>query len=700
MHLSKLLQGRWIPRWRAIAMGACVWLLMVYAVPGSAQLPVTQFERAGNFASFFTADQAEARFVETQLSAAYAKRGVFFAAWLEPRPDTTPIYRFYNPVTLAHFYTADAAEKNALQQTPAGRGWSYEGIAFHAYRGADNERTPIHRFWDGLRGIHWYRAGPLPAFSPALPSTTVYEGIAFYGVSIAASNQAKRGNDAARLLTQATFGVQSASQVQALETQGYGAWLTEQFGKPQTSIVKYLRDVESRGERVEEQHPYEGVWQQMLFGEDQLRARMTFALSQIIVVSNIAPDQNHWAMAHWWDTLGNHAFGSYRQLLEAITLHPAMGYYLNMMGNQKEDAATHRSPNENFAREVLQLFSIGLNELNADGSVKRDASGAPIPAYDQKTVEALAKVFTGWSHGGNDLADAQAFFNPKENWMQPMQAWPAHHSPGAKTIFGQAIPAAQSPEADLKAALDVIANHPNVGPFIGKRLIQAMVTSNPSPAYIARVTTAFNNNGSGVRGDMKALIRAVLLDEEARNPRAAEVKTFGKQREPVLRFTQLMRAMNAKAENQRNSVWWLDNADDSLGQSPLLAPSVFNFFSPNFTRAGAIAQAGLVAPEFQITTETQIVGSTNFLHRAVFSGGFGYRDEGKLKLDFSAMRPLEADPVRLVDALALLLTNGQLSDATRNVVIEAVTKQNESDHWRTKTALVLLLASPDFVIQR
>jgi uncharacterized protein (DUF1800 family) len=267
-------------------------------------------------------------------------------------------------------------------------------------------------------------------------------------------------------------------------------------------------------------------------------------------------------------------------------------------------------------------------------------------------------------------------------------------------LGGVTLPAKQTPEKDLNDALDVIANHPNVGPFIGKRLIQTLVTSNPSPAYVERVARMFNNNGSGVRGDMKSVIRAVLLDTEARTPTSADATKYGKQREPVLRFTQLMRAANAKADNGRNSVWWLDSADDALGQSPLLSPSVFNFFSPLYTRAGPIAQAGLVAPEFQISTEAQVVGSTNFLHNVVSSEGFGYRDESKLKFNLASYSALETKTAELVDALALVFTNGQLSDASRAIIVEAIGKIGDGAGVRTKAAMTLLLATPDFVIQR
>jgi endo-chitodextinase len=701
----------WTPTWRFIVTGVVVWLTVVMALPGYAQTNVTQYDRAGNGSTFFTASEPETQYVDAALSAAYKKQGVTFAAHATPKPDTVPVHRFYNPVTLAHFYTASEAERKGLVETDAGKGWLYEGISFYAYLNPGEGRVAVNRFWfqgGGItgQGIHRYLVGsttfpptPLPTSAPAPPGTL--EGVAFYGLKVGLSSAPKAGRDAARFLTQATFGIKNVAQIEALERDGYASWINAQFAIPATSVTQYLRDIEARGERVEEQHPYEAVWQQLLFGEDQLRARVTFALSQTTVISNVAPDQNNWALVSWWDMLGKNAFSSYRQLLEDVTLHPGMGYYLNMLGNQKEDPATNRNPNENFAREVLQLFSIGLVELNLDGTPKRDASGKTIPTYDQKIVEGFAKVFTGWSHAGNDTKDANAFFNYQENWQAPMQAWAMHHSEGAKTILsGVTLPAKQTPEKDLNDALDVIANHPNVGPFIGKRLIQALVTSNPSPAYVERVARTFNNNGAGVRGDLKAVIRAVLLDTEARTPPSADATKYGKQREPVLRFTQLMRATNAKADNGRNSVWWLNSADDALGQSPLLAPSVFNFFSPLYTRAGPIAQAGLVAPEFQITTEAQVVGATNFLHSVVSSEGFGYRDEGKLKFNLAAYVALESKPAELVDALALLFTNGQLSDASRAVIIEAVEKVSNNAGERSKVAMRLLIVTPDFTIQR
>ncbi len=692
----------WAPTWRFVLVGMCAWLAAVWMVPSHAQTSVYQYDRAGNSATFYTISEDEARFIDKTLADAYAKQGVSFAAWPTQQAGTVPIYRFYNPVTRAHFYTASEAERRGLLDTPAGKGWLPEGIAFYAYLEPGPDRVQIGRLWDSNNSIHRYLVDP--RFELALFAAGIFpEGTAFYAIRTTPSTAAKRGNDAARLLTQATFGVRNADEVRAVENASARGWLNQQFALPyQSSGVQYLRDIEASGVRIEEQHPYEAVWQHMLFGEDQLRARVSFALSQLMVISNVAPDQNNWALVSWWDMLATNAFGNYRQLLEAVTLHPTMGYYLNMMGNAKEDPATGRNPNENYAREVLQLFSIGLNQLNLDGSLKRDAAGAPIPTFNQAAVEGFAKVFTGWSHGGNDTASSDGFNSPKENWLQPMQAWSSQHSTVSKTLLnGASLPAGQTAEKDLRDALDTIANHPNVAPFISKRLIQALVTSNPSPGYIARVATVFNNNGQGTRGDMRAVIEAILLDQEARAPAAADAAKYGKMREPVMRYTQLLRATNARAGNGKNSVWWLDSADDGLGQSPLLAPSVFNFFSPLYTKAGPIAKAGLLAPEFQIATEAQVVGSTNYLQNIVFSEETGFRDEGKLKLNFGSYASLANDPRALVDALALVLTCGQLSDAARSVIVDAVSKQSaDNANMRVKTALVLMLVTPDFVIQR
>jgi endo-chitodextinase len=552
-----------------------------------------------------------------------------------------------------------------------------------AFAQTTNE-TPTRTFGPGLGGL---RSIPPP---------------------VTAAQAAK--NAAARFLAQATFGPRAAD-VDALVASGYDAWFAQQFAAQPASHIAYLEAAKTRHVAAStdgkadyrDEDSYEAIWQQWLWGNDQLRARMSFALSEIMVISNTAPDIYPEAMSTYMDLLNKHAFGNYRDLLEAVTLAPAMGYYLNMMGSEKEDAAKNRKPNENYAREVLQLFSVGLYQLNPDGSRKLDGAGKPIASYDENVVKGFAAAFTGWNFAGNDTTKEDTFNNPKENWRDGLQAWPGKHSPGTKTLLnGTTVPAGQTPQADMKAALDNIFNHPNIGPFIGKQLIQRFVTSNPTPAYVARVSVVFDNNGQGVRGDLRAVIKAILMDSEARAiPTAA---TAGKQREPVIRFANILRAFDATSKNGRNNIHYLDSADNALGQSPLLAPSVFNFFSQFYTRPGKLAQAGMVAPEFQITNEIQSIGTANFFFNLARDEGYGSGDDF-VKLNLDAATAIATDAEKLTDYLESKLTYGQLSPTTRNTIIDSVAaiKLDGSD-WpkklRVRTALTLLALSPDFVIQK
>jgi uncharacterized protein (DUF1800 family) len=512
-----------------------------------------------------------------------------------------------------------------------------------------------------------------------------------------------QGDDGVRLLMQATFGPTTAD-IARVRQLGISGWLDDQFAKPLTySHVQYLNQVKQlTGMDAQEQHAYEAIWQNYLFGADQLRARVAFALSEIMVISNIAPDQDTYALASWMDMLYRNAFGNFRTLLGDVTLHPAMGYYLNMLGNDRENLAEGFHPNENYGRETMQLFTIGLVKLNLDGTPQRDGQGKTIPTYDQSVVEGFAAAFTGWNFAGNDTtSDDEFYWPPVENWTSPMAAWPARHSPGTKKLLdGLLLPAGQTPQADLNAALNSLFNHPNVGPFISRRLIQFLVTSNPTPGYVSRVATIFNNNGSGVRGDLRAVVRAILTDSEARDLTLAAQPTFGKLREPVIRFTHLLRATGAVAANGRNSVWWLDSPEDGLGQSPLLAPSVFNFFSPFFARGGAIAQAGLVSPEFQIHTETQVVGSGNLFADMLWNGNFGFDDTGLLVMNFAPWTALAGDANALVSQLALVFTANSMSATTRATLTKAVNAVPATDRQeRVRTALTLLMVAPDYVVQ-
>ncbi len=510
-----------------------------------------------------------------------------------------------------------------------------------------------------------------------------------------------RRRDAARLLLQASFGPRSLADIDDVKAQGTTAWVDAQFDRQWQTHASYLAALRGQSIKVEEQHIYEAIWQNMMFGDARLRSRVALALTEIMVVSNIAPDQDTDALAFWMDTIYKNAFGNYRSLLRDVTLQPAMGYYLNMLGNDKEDPATGRMPSENYAREVMQLFSIGLVQLNADGTPKRDEFGRTTPTYDQSVVQGFAKVFTGWSFGGNDTTFSSGFNPPKQNWTLEMAAWPSHHSTGTKQLLnGTVLPAGQTPEKDLNDALDNIANHPNVGPFMSKRLIQFLVTSNPSPAYVSRVVAVWNNNGATVRGDLKAVVRAILLDEEARNPVTGST-TDGKLREPMVRFVHFANALGATSKSGRNSIWWLDSPDDYLGQSPLLAASVFNFFSPLYARSGAIAQAGLASPEFQNATDTQVVGSTNFFSRLIRDGGIGFDEPNRVDFDTTPWLADAGNTAKLVDRLNWTLFAGGMTAATQTVIERAVNAfpMKETDN-RLQAALNLAVIAPEFVIQR
>lgn len=510
--------------------------------------------------------------------------------------------------------------------------------------------------------------------------------------------------DAARFLTQATFGIQSTQQIAQTQQKGFALWLWEQFNTGVNLHTDYLdqqklRNVDKKGvARATDEMSYEAIWQQWLFETGQLRARVAFALAQIVVISNVAPDIRPYAMSSYLDMLNRNAFGNYRQLLKDVTLHPAMGYYLNMINSERDNPETGAHPNENYAREVLQLFSIGLVKLNQDGTPQLDATGKPLPTYDESVVQGFARAFTGWSY-----PNAKGFDDANENadaaWTSPMKPFPAQHSPETKKLLdGVVLPAGQTPEKDLEDALNNIFNHANVGPFVCRQLIQRLVTSNPSPAYIARVAGVFNDNGSGVRGDLRAVIGAILLDSEARSPTAST--SYGKQREPVIRFANFLRGLGARSENGINMIHYLEDADNGLGQSPLLAPSVFNFFSPNFRPAGPIAQAGLVAPEFQITTETTVVGGLNFFSKLFRQGGYGW-GESQLKLNYAPLQTLAVNADLLIAELNALFFNYTMSSTLAQRMKTMINSYAAQDtHRRVKSALTLVSLSPEFIIQK
>jgi uncharacterized protein (DUF1800 family) len=420
-------------------------------------------------------------------------------------------------------------------------------------------------------------------------------------------------------------------------------------------------------------------------------------LSEVLVVSlNSAGLANRpYALPAYYDVLVRDAFGNYRQLLEDITLNPAMGAYLDMLQNDKANASGTRLPNENYARELMQLFSIGLYNLNLDGSLTLSSSGFPIATYGQDAVLGTAAVMTGWTYAQPGVANP--VFRPGiQDWRDPMINIASRHQTTAKTILnGVALPADQTAAQDLKTALDTIFNHPNVGPFLCRQLIQRLVTSNPSPGYIYRVASVFNDNGQGVRGDLKAVVRAILMDYDARVG-FVTTQGAGHQREPVVRVTNLLRAFNATSPSGKSSV---RNAYANLAEEAMHSPTVFNFFGPDYAAPGAIAAAGLKSPEFEITTDTTVISAANYLRTAI-NTGLGPSSD-RITLSLAAEQTRASDPAGLVDHLNSVLMAGGMSSNMRNIMINAVTQiPSNNTLERVRTAIYLVVNSPEFVVDK
>lgn len=515
---------------------------------------------------------------------------------------------------------------------------------------------------------------------------------------------------ASHFLHQASFGPTEAS-LEYVAYYGAATYVNGEISKPQTLTLDYMKQYAASlpaGKTPHSEDFQSAFWKVAITAQDQLRQRVAFALSEIFVISTV--DENFYyhanGVASYYDTLGKHAFGNFRDLLQAVSTHPMMGIYLTYMGNKKEDGV--RLPDENFAREIMQLMTIGLYQLNQDGSVKL-VDGEPVPTYNHDDILGLSKVFTGWSWGGPNQ-DPNRFRGwlsdyPAQEWT-PMQNYTAYHSTASKSFLGTTIPAGGTGASDLKIALDTLFNHPNVGPFIGRLLIQRLVTSNPSPAYVGRVAAAFANNGSGVRGDMRAVIRAILFDQEALNQ-----TTTKRIREPVVRLANLLRAFNATSASGWYTFWPEDNPSSELTQSALRAPSVFNFFRPGYTPSNSsLSAAGMVAPEMQITTEPSVTGYLNFLHLSI---GRGVGKNFDVVPDYTKEVALAGNAQALLNRLNLLLLHGSMSSTLSNLIltrlntiaIPAATGTNSADvllaqRRRVCVAIYLIMASTEYIVQK
>ena len=549
----------------------------------------------------------------------------------------------------------------------------------------------------------------------------------------------------ARFLSQATFGA-TADDISALTGTSVSDWLLEQFDEPAFDYLGVVDEYQARlpyrfQNPWSEQSSTFAFWRASINGQDQLRQRMAYALSQILVISNAADNallELPGAVAYYQSLLTQHAFGSYRDLLEDVTYSPAMGFYLTYMGNQKENPETGQQPDENYARELLQLFTVGLIDLNDDGSpaYAADASAVPVELYDNQDITGLAKVFTGL-----DRVDRDVPVRPENedviraSWRQPMIVYPQEHSTTEKNFLGLSIAAGTTTRASISLALDHLMGISAMGPFISRQLIQRFTTSSPSADYVQRVTTAFNQGrftlpngiivGAGQRGDLKATVAAILLDPENVNP--ADPKSYGKPREPVLRFTQWARAFAEGTDHPEYTFPLYDvSSPDRLGQHPYRAASVFNFYRPGYvppnTQSGA---SGMTVPEFQLVNGTTIPGYINFI--TFFARG-GTR-EADLRAyeeladyvgvdfdprlardsfvpDYSDLASIADNAVALLDRIDLLLTGRQLSQTTRETLINYIDavpladNPGESREVRAALAVILVMTSTDYLIQR
>ncbi len=543
-------------------------------------------------------------------------------------------------------------------------------------------------------------------------------------------------NASSRFLQQASFGANHEA-ITTLSATGFEDWIDHQFTQNKAfnivDKVDYWRTTKNtaNGNDPNDTGAYPhfwdyAYWEYTMSSDDVLRQRIALALTEILVISeNSSFGENSYALGGYFDLMLDNAFNNYRDILGVVTFSPAMGNYLTYMNNPKADPVTNRFPDENYAREVMQLFTIGLCELNIDGTCKTDEVGNPIPTYDNTDIAEFSKIFTGLTW---DDPHCPFFCGPRqyeETFKSPMQMNNDYHDEGEKRLLNDYVVQAKTPVdgmADINEALDNLFNHPNVGPFIGKLLIQRLVTSNPSPEYVTRVAQAFNGEShySTQRGNMQAIIKAILLDDEARSCAAQNAPTFGMLREPFIRYLHLCKAFDLTytCGIPRNA---MASVQSEFGQKPFTSPSVFNFFQQDYQPIGPVEEANLFAPEFQITNAQTIAGYMNQLNEWLINGNVvddwgdflnncDYNNRPSLDFtDENALTYLDKLP-ELIDRLNLILTHGQLSQASKDAIL-AMLREMPTNGWneensiflremRARVAIYLIMASPEYLINK
>jgi uncharacterized protein (DUF1800 family) len=524
--------------------------------------------------------------------------------------------------------------------------------------------------------------------------------------------------NAARFLMQAGFGP-TLEDIQRVQQLGYSGWITEQMGQPATRHSDYIQSIYHNMTTQRQREDYSrggGDSDPFLFGNnmqtafaraaiqgsDQLRQRVAFALSQILVTSRRDANLENkcLGMADFYDLFVRNAFGNYEDVLMEVTMHPVMGRYLSHVGNQKADPSINRYPDENYAREVMQLFTVGLWQLNPDGS-RVLVSGQPVPTYSNEEITQLARVMTGFWFGGDNWGGGGW---TEQDYATPMSLHADRHDFGAKTLLGGfVIPARaatlENAQRDVRDAIHHLFEHPNTGVFVGKQLIQFLVTDNPSPAYVQRISSVFANNGSGVRGDLGAVVSAILLDPEARGPVGAQAVGFGRLKEPVIRAMAMARVFGMK---QVPDLLWWDWSDfyNESRQAPTNSPSVFNFYRPEYRAPGLPTQNGLASPVFQITDSYSSISFPNRLWQ-MLEEGLSYYEEYRFPFDFSREAAFSSSPERLMDHLNLLFCAGQMKASTRSLILSTL-NQIPADQTaaRVRVAAYLALTCPEGAVMR
>ena len=543
----------------------------------------------------------------------------------------------------------------------------------------------------------------LPAGTTTIPVSVINPGSGGTTLTVNAQVTIQASvTAAARLLDQATFGP-TLNDIQHVESVGITGYLNEQFATQPTNLALLAATPPTPCANNLVPCLQSEWWQATLTAPDQLRQRVAFALAEMFVISTNSVNSR--AVVAFQNTLVNDAFGNFATIMKDVTLSPGMGAYLNMLNSGKPGTlnGVPQIANENYARELMQLFSMGLNLLNPDGTLKLDSSGNPIPSYTQDQVQAFARAYTGWTYASSTGGTPSSFPNRTANYTMPMAAVDANHDTAAKVLLnGTTLPAGQTAAQDLDGALANIFNHSNVGPFVSRQLIQHLVASDPSPAYVARVAAVFANNGSNVRGDMKAVVTAILTDQEARAGDTDPSAPGGHLREPVLWLTNMIRGLgftnnDVSAGNDvvaNASFNTLGNYTSTLSQKPYASPSVFNFFPPEYVIPGSTTNA----PEFSLENTASAVLRLSLANTVVFNriSGFTVDLSANSTLGKIAATP-NTGPGDLVDALGMLFMHGQMSSRMRTAVVNHISTLTDPAQ-RVRVAAYLIITSSQYKI--